>query len=265
MNRQPDDVVWNVMGMMNNSLFRVHVHRALDAAGRPALRFQHPTLAGPGNFGGWFEEKSMGKADAAAATGAPAVAASGTDKLYSMEEVAKHDTKGDCWFVVKGSVYDATPFLDEHPGGASSILITGGTECTEEFEALHSSKAWKMLEKYKIGVVHAGAAPCTSEAPPRSLATKRSNGPVALDTKKWVDMPLIEREDINVNTRRFRFGLSSSTQDLGLPVGQHIFLKAKIDDKPVVRAYTPLGHGPGYVDFVIKVGSPLVYSGAKPL
>ena len=25
--------------------------------GKPAIKFQHPTLAGPGNFGGWFEEK----------------------------------------------------------------------------------------------------------------------------------------------------------------------------------------------------------------
>jgi len=31
-----------------------------------------------------------------------------------------------------------------------------------------------------------------------------------------------------------------------------------IDGKPVVRAYTPLGHGPGYVDFVIKVYFPLL-------
>jgi len=49
------------MGMMNNSYFRIHVHRTLDEAGLPALRFQHPTLAGPGNFGGWFEEQVLGK------------------------------------------------------------------------------------------------------------------------------------------------------------------------------------------------------------
>ena len=62
MNRQPEKLVWNVMGMMNNSYFRVKVHRILSG-GMPALKFQHPTLAGPGNFGGWFEEQSLGKAD----------------------------------------------------------------------------------------------------------------------------------------------------------------------------------------------------------
>ena len=61
-NRQPDVIVWNVMGMMNNSHFRCKVHKIFDpVSGKPALQFQHPTLAGPGNFGGWFEEKVMGK------------------------------------------------------------------------------------------------------------------------------------------------------------------------------------------------------------
>jgi len=61
-NRQPDAIVWNVMGMMNNSFFRCKVHKVYHpSTGKPALQFQHPTLAGPGNFGGWFEEKVMGK------------------------------------------------------------------------------------------------------------------------------------------------------------------------------------------------------------
>lgn len=34
-----------------------------------------------------------------------------------MEEVEKHDSKESAWFVVDGRVYDATPFLKEHPGG----------------------------------------------------------------------------------------------------------------------------------------------------
>ena len=39
--------------------FRCKVHRTFHpTTGLPALRFQHPTLAGPGNFGGWFEEKA---------------------------------------------------------------------------------------------------------------------------------------------------------------------------------------------------------------
>ena len=93
-------------------------------------------------------------------------------------------------------------------------------------------------------------------APAPAVAAKPPKKPVALDKSAWVEMPLIEREEINDNTRRFRFGLATPTTDLGLPVGQHIFIKGSVGGKSVVRAYTPLGHGPGYVDFVIKVSSP---------
>merc|ERR1719163_429578 len=36
---------------------------------------------------------------------------------YTMEEVAKHTTKGDCWVVVSGQVLNVSDFLKDHPGG----------------------------------------------------------------------------------------------------------------------------------------------------
>ena len=77
--------------------------------GMPALQFQHPTQAGPGNFGGWFEEQSMGTADAPKAAEAPkaeaakAAAPKSGGKVLTMEEVEKHDSEEDCWIVVKVS------------------------------------------------------------------------------------------------------------------------------------------------------------------
>ena len=44
--------------------------------------------------------------------------------------------------MVKGQVYDCTPYLQDHPGGASSIMLLAGMEATEDFEAVHSKKAW---------------------------------------------------------------------------------------------------------------------------
>ena len=282
MNRQPEQITWNVMGMMNNSYFRTKVHQVQHPeTGMPALQFQHPTQAGPGNFGGWFEEKSMGSADApkAAAEAPKAVAKAppkAGGKVLTMEEVEKHNTDDDCWIVVKDRVYDATKYLDSHPGGRSSITIASGSDATDDFEALHSSKAWKLIEEYYIGTIGEGmqggggdaepaadaAAAPTGGAPPNGAAAAEEAPPVveaakALDPKKWVTFPLIEREDINHNTRRYRFGLPTALHDLGLPVGQHIFIKGSVEGKPVMRAYTPLGHGPGYVDFVIKAYFPL--------
>lgn len=41
----------------------------------------------------------------------------------------------------------------------------------------------------------------------------------------------------------------------GLPIGQHIFLSAVIDNAPVIRSYTPVSSDDdvGYMDLVIKV------------
>ena len=55
-----------------------------------------------------------------------------------------------------------------------------------------------------------------------------------------------------------RFDLPHSTQPVGLPVGQHISLKAVNDDGvEIMKPYTPVSDLDvrGYVEFVIKVGS----------
>ena len=150
---------------------------------------------------------------------APAAPAGGADTagktVYTMEEVEKHTEAKDCWFVVRGKVYNGTPFMADHPGGGASILITGGTDCTEEFEAVHSPKAWKLLDEYEIGilagpgVVATGAAsapphPAAALPPPVPAAPK---APVTLDRKRWVKLPLTGREEISHNTRVFRFSL----------------------------------------------------------
>uniref|UniRef100_A0A8D0ZFR4 NADH-cytochrome b5 reductase n=1 Tax=Sus scrofa TaxID=9823 RepID=A0A8D0ZFR4_PIG len=66
---------------------------------------------------------------------------------------------------------------------------------------------------------------------------------------------LIDKEVVNHDTRRFRFALPSPQHVLGLPVGQHIYLSARIDGNLVIRPYTPVSSDDdkGFVDLVIKV------------
>merc|ERR1719207_150035 len=56
---------------------------------------------------------------------------------YTMEEVAKHTTKTDCWVVVSGQVLNVTSFLSQHPGGELAILTFAGKDATEEFNMIH--------------------------------------------------------------------------------------------------------------------------------
>ncbi|KAL2091179.1 hypothetical protein ACEWY4_013442 [Coilia grayii] len=66
---------------------------------------------------------------------------------------------------------------------------------------------------------------------------------------------LIDKEVISHDTRRFRFALPSEEHVLGLPVGKHVYLSARIDGNLVVRPYTPVSSDDdlGYVDLVVKI------------
>lgn len=116
-----------------------------------------------------------------------------------------------------------------------------------------ASRAGKCKQvKVPAKIISVPATPTIKEvvAPPPTKPTV-----VALNPKKWTDFPLEKRTDINHNTRRLRFKLP--VEHLGLPVGMHIFLKGNVAGKPVMRAYTPVGYGPFYVEFIIKVYFPL--------
>lgn len=91
-----------------------------------------------------------------------------------------------------------------------------------------------------------------------------SNKPtVALDAKNFQKFELIKRTEISHDTLVFRFGLHKPDQTLGLPIGQHIVIRAKVKDaegveKDVQHSYTPISSDDekGYVDFLIKVYLP---------
>lgn len=85
---------------------------------------------------------------------------------------------------------------------------------------------------------------------------KQSKFPKTLqDPNVKYPLPLIEKEEITHDTKKFRFGLPSSSHVLGLPIGQHVYLSAKVNGNLVIRAYTPVSsdEDQGYVDLVVKV------------
>lgn len=90
---------------------------------------------------------------------------------------------------------------------------------------------------------------------PEAASKTSSQKRTLLDPNEKYYLPLIEKEEISHDTRRFRFGLPSPDQVLGLPVGQHIHLIATINEELIIRAYTPVSSddNKGYVDLVIKV------------
>ncbi|XP_043083495.1 NADH-cytochrome b5 reductase 2 [Puntigrus tetrazona] len=85
---------------------------------------------------------------------------------------------------------------------------------------------------------------------------KQSKFPKTLqDPNVKYPLPLTEKEEINHDTKKFRFGLPSSSHVLGLPIGQHVYLSAKVNGNLVIRAYTPVSsdEDQGHVDLVVKI------------
>ena len=117
MNVRPQDLYWNVMGMMNRCWFRVVIHR--DGSGK--FRFEHPTVPAlnPGGLmervkqaggdlqdGNWGEEplkETAKKIQAQIVMTNPEE----TEEI-PMERIEKHDKDGGAWFIVNRQVYDCT-------------------------------------------------------------------------------------------------------------------------------------------------------------
>jgi cytochrome-b5 reductase len=58
-----------------------------------------------------------------------------------------------------------TNFLNEHPGGADTLLGVAGKDAHSAFmDAGHSSSAHKMAEKYLVGPLEGGGADGKSES-----------------------------------------------------------------------------------------------------
>merc|ERR1719421_1381405 len=105
-----------------------------------------------------------GPAPAAAVAAAPGTAAAapaaGGAQGYTLDEVAKHTTKEDCWVVVNGQVLNVTKFLPDHPGGELAILTFAGKDASAEFNMIHPGD---VIPKYApdaiIGTIGGAAAP----------------------------------------------------------------------------------------------------------
>jgi len=73
-------------------------------------------------------------------------------KVFSWDEISKHNKESDCWLVVKGDVFDVTPWVASHPGGR--IILNGaGRESTAMFMSYHPTYVQKLIGKYQIGKV----------------------------------------------------------------------------------------------------------------
>ena len=76
-----------------------------------------------------------------------------------------------------------------------------------------------------------------------------------LDATSYQDFKLRSKTELSDGIYRFVFDLPTKYSILGLPIGQHVAIKAEIDDHTVVRSYTPVSNNRdlGRLELLIRV------------
>lgn len=74
--------------------------------------------------------------------------------LYTLEEIAQHNVREDCWMVFEGEVFDFTSVFGAHPGGVDTLMLGCGKEATNLFESTHLQSTIEAgHDDYLIGVL----------------------------------------------------------------------------------------------------------------
>ena len=259
-NTQPEEPVWNVMGMMNNGWYAVKPETTKDGD----LVFRHPSHQEDSE--GWMRPSTENQL-------AVTTQNSGTpDKQFTRQEIEKHNEKDDAWLVINNNVYDVTSVLSWHPGGSATLLTNAGKlslDVTSSFESIHDEYAHKKLQECVIGRVTDKAANFMQERAKAEAekAARSSESRTLLQAKRWVPVKLIKREKISTDTFTYTFSYAESdsrefaakhavseqrngsvitkeTRDkkykpLGLDTCQHIQFGIHMLDKMLIRSYTP--------------------------
>ncbi|KAI0035446.1 nitrate reductase [Vararia minispora EC-137] len=288
MNMQPRDMYLNATSMLNNWLFRVAVLGSEIEAGT-RLRFEHPAPVGT-QQSGWMERLKSegqnvlqprfspipGQVGLKVTAGLAEVSMIGPDvtRKISHEELVTHD-KTQPWFVVRGEVYDGTPFLNAHPGGPDSILLVAGEDATDDFIAIHSADGRaKLAQVCLYGLIfqaddstsacfqhHIGTlANSTTSIKSETIGCIEDENMPFLQPKVWRRSKLLAITRVNHNSCVFRFALDNNTRTLELPCGQHVYIRLRHNrtGELIQRAYTPISpqSAVDFIDFLIKLYRP---------
>jgi cytochrome b involved in lipid metabolism len=76
-------------------------------------------------------------------------------EIYTIADVAMHNSGSSCWSIVDNNVYDLTTWIPEHPGGERAIEGMCGKDGTAVFHGQHDNakRQADVLATFKIGTL----------------------------------------------------------------------------------------------------------------
>ncbi|KAJ3148913.1 hypothetical protein HDU89_004495 [Geranomyces variabilis] len=272
-NTQPHRVTWNLLGMMNNAIYRVQLHvreferteEGQPAQGaRPWLQFRHPVRPGS-EYGGWMQvDTSVQNTAHLAAPNAASAGGGAPERLFTKEEVAKHTTLDDCWVIMDGGVYDLTPYVHDHPGGPAPLLMYAGADASKVFRDIHGKDAYGCRSWYRVGTL-------SVPIPSLLCANDPEKPKYLLSGDSWTLARLTEKKTVAKDILQLTFdlvapgerGKSMVPLKCGLSIGKHVLLAMPTKDNELdvhraARPYTPIKPtepkgDDGHIALIVKV------------
>lgn len=75
--------------------------------------------------------------------------------VFTLADIAYHNSSASCYTAVRGVVYDLTAFMTKHPGGAANILKICGKDGSSAFERKYGGRPEpeQELKGHEIGIL----------------------------------------------------------------------------------------------------------------
>ena len=129
-----------------------------------------------------------------------------------------------------------------------AALLTGAVGLICIFLLFRGSKQ----TDYRIDV-SAGLKREEKATPKSSASASTSADDKVLSASVFKNFRVLQITTISHNTKLIRFEIPYG-KGLGLPIGRHVSVRADVDGKPVMRAYTPTSRPDqkGYFDLLVK-------------
>jgi cytochrome b involved in lipid metabolism len=99
----------------------------------------------------------------------------------TLTEVASHNSRTDCWTAIDQTVYDLTPYIQQHPGGAGALANLCGIDATSAYKSQHGGeqRPASELASLAIGVFAGSVAPTDPTAAPTTEPSATPTSPSA--------------------------------------------------------------------------------------
>ncbi|KAG8773063.1 hypothetical protein FRC12_002751 [Ceratobasidium sp. 428] len=137
-------------------------------------------------------------------------------KLFTAEEVAKHNTTEDLWIIIDSDVYDVSRFVHLHPGGKAVLFdrTIAGQDATEAFFAVHRAE---VLEKPQYARLRIGSLTEKSKTKENSAEDRLSKVPYGEPT--WL-LPKFTSPYYNESHRALQKRMRVLVDEVLYPDGQ---------------------------------------------